>query len=89
MTLPRARESGRHRPVGPAARHGPLFVYGTQDPAVAERFRPGGPDSRVLWVPGGNHGADLADLSPADRTAAEDTPARWAGQEYFTHTLGT
>ena len=66
-----------------------LFVNGTQDPAVAEHFRPGGPDSRVLWVPGGNHGADLADLSPADRTAAEDMLVRWAGQEYFTHTLGT
>ncbi|MEU1570937.1 S28 family serine protease [Streptomyces collinus] len=66
-----------------------LFLYGTQDPSVAEHFRPGGPDSRVLWVPGGNHGADLADLSPADRTAAEDTLVRWAGQEYFTHTLGT
>lgn len=43
----------------------------------------------MLWAPGGNHGAGLADLSPADRTAAEDTLVRRAGQEYFTHTLGT
>ncbi|MEU6686457.1 hypothetical protein [Streptomyces sp. NPDC046832] len=57
-----------------------LFVNGTQDPAVAEHFRPGGPDSRLLWVRGGNHGADLADLSPADRAWAEDAVFRWAGQ---------
>ncbi|MGK5692617.1 S28 family serine protease [Streptomyces sp. URMC 128] len=66
-----------------------LFVYGTQDPSVAEHFRPGGADSRVLWVPGGNHGADIAGLSPADRASAEEALARWAGQEYFTQTLGT
>ncbi|MFF7894199.1 S28 family serine protease [Streptomyces sp. NPDC007907] len=58
-----------------------LFVNGTQDPAVAEHFRPGGPDSRLLWVRGGNHGADLADLSPTDRAWAQDTLARWAGQD--------
>ncbi|MEW2612418.1 S28 family serine protease [Streptomyces sp. NPDC047880] len=57
-----------------------LFVNGTQDPAVAEHFRPGGPDSRLLWVPGGNHGADLADLRPADRAWAEDALVRWAGR---------
>jgi hypothetical protein len=68
---------------------GLLFVYGTQDPAAAAPFRPGGPDSRALWVPGGNHGADIADLPPADRTAAEDTLRRWAGQEFLTQTLGT
>ncbi|MGW6543979.1 hypothetical protein ACWGBH_14155 [Streptomyces massasporeus] len=47
---------------------------------VAEHFHPGGPDSRVLWAPGGNHGAGLADLSPADRTWAQDALLRWAGQ---------
>ncbi|MEU0194057.1 S28 family serine protease [Streptomyces afghaniensis] len=57
-----------------------LFVYGTQDPSVAEHFHPGGADSRVLWVPGGNHGVDIADLSPADRACAEDALFRWAGQ---------
>ncbi|WP_033305993.1 S28 family serine protease [Streptomyces iakyrus] len=58
-----------------------LFVNGTRDPAVAEHFRPGGPGSRLLWAPGANHGADIADLSPADRASAEDTLVRWAGQE--------
>ncbi|GGW82975.1 S28 family serine protease [Streptomyces lomondensis] len=57
-----------------------LFVNGSQDPAVAEHFRPGGPDSRVLWVPGGNHNVDIADLSPADRASAQDALFRWAGQ---------
>ncbi|WP_328338127.1 aminopeptidase [Streptomyces violaceus] len=66
-----------------------LFVNGAQDPAVAEHFRPGGADSRLLWVPGGNHSVDIANLSPADRASAEDTLSRWVGQEYFTRTLGT
>jgi hypothetical protein len=66
-----------------------LFVNGTQDPSVAEHFRPGGPDARTLWVPGGNHSVAIADLSPADRASAEDALFRWVGQEYFTHTLGT
>ncbi|GGS45922.1 S28 family serine protease [Streptomyces violaceus] len=66
-----------------------LFVNGAQDPTVAEHFRPGGADSRLLWVPGGNHSVDIANLSPTDRASAEDTLFRWAGQEYFTQTLGT
>ncbi|MGX5209376.1 S28 family serine protease [Streptomyces violaceus] len=66
-----------------------LFVNGAQDPAVAEHFRPGGTDSRLLWVPGGNHSVDIANLSPTDRASAEDTLSRWVGQEYFTQTLGT
>ncbi|MFH8660625.1 S28 family serine protease [Streptomyces afghaniensis] len=57
-----------------------LFVYGTQDPSVAEHFHPGGADSRVLWAPGGNHGADIVDLSPADRASAQEALSRWAGQ---------
>ncbi|MDQ1020064.1 S28 family serine protease [Streptomyces afghaniensis] len=57
-----------------------LFVYGTQDPSVAEYFHPGGADSRVLWVPGGNHSVDIADLSPSDRAAAQEALSRWAGQ---------
>ncbi|MEV5549822.1 S28 family serine protease [Streptomyces sp. NPDC052309] len=62
-------------------RHGSrmLFVNGTQDPSVAEAFRPGGRDSRVLWVEGGNHGVDLADLAPADRADAVAALNRWAG----------
>ncbi|MGX1560744.1 S28 family serine protease [Streptomyces sp. NPDC055506] len=56
-----------------------LFVNGAQDPAVAEHFRPGGADSRLLWVPGGNHSVDIANLSPADRASAEAALFRWAG----------
>ncbi|MEG8275827.1 S28 family serine protease [Streptomyces sp. AHA2] len=54
-----------------------LFVYGTQDPVAAEHFVPGGPDARVLWVPGGNHGVDIADLPAADRASAEEALRRW------------
>ncbi|MFF7788841.1 S28 family serine protease [Streptomyces sp. NPDC007991] len=57
-----------------------LFVYGTQDPSVAEYFLPGGDDSHLLWVPGGNHGVDIADLSPAGRASAREALSRWAGQ---------
>ncbi|MET9757552.1 S28 family serine protease [Streptomyces sp. NPDC006372] len=64
-------------------RHGSrlLFVNGSQDPSVAEYFHPGGRDSRILWVPGGNHSVDIANLSPADRASAEAALHRWAGQE--------
>ena len=55
-----------------------LFVNGTMDPSVAEPFRPGGPDSRVLWVPGGNHHVTIGQLAPADRAAAVATLTRWA-----------
>ncbi|MFD5128363.1 S28 family serine protease [Streptomyces olindensis] len=57
-----------------------LFVNGAQDPSVAEHFRPGGADSRLLWVPGGNHSVGIADLSPADRAWAEGALHRWAGR---------
>lgn len=55
-----------------------LFVNGTMDPSLAEPFRPGGPDSRVLWVPGGNHHVRIEALAPADRAEARATLARWA-----------
>ncbi|MEU0389847.1 hypothetical protein [Streptomyces chartreusis] len=45
------------------------------------RAPPGVPLGRVLWVPGGNHGVDIANLSPADRAWAEEALSRWAGQE--------
>lgn len=63
-------------------RHGTrlLFVNGTADPSVAEPFHPGGRDSRTFWAPGANHGADLADLTPADRAQAERTLRRWAAR---------
>ncbi|WP_432173194.1 S28 family serine protease [Streptomyces sp. Tue6028] len=62
-------------------RHGTrlLFVNGTQDPSVAEAFRPGPRDSRVLWAPGGNHHATIAELSPADRAEATAALTRWTG----------
>ncbi|MER5942717.1 S28 family serine protease [Streptomyces sp. NPDC001928] len=56
-----------------------LFVNGTMDPAVAEPFRPGGPDSRVMWVPGGNHHVSIEGLAPADRAEARAMLVRWAG----------
>ncbi|MER5495131.1 S28 family serine protease [Streptomyces sp. NPDC002490] len=61
-------------------RHGErlLFVNGTRDPAVAEPFRPGPRDSRVLWAPDTNHRAALADLTPADRATATAMLTRWA-----------
>ncbi|WP_210586846.1 S28 family serine protease [Streptomyces sp. GESEQ-35] len=55
-----------------------LFVNGALDPAVAEPFRPGAHDSRVLWAPGTNHHVRLTDLSPADHAAAVATLRRWA-----------
>ncbi|MFF0227301.1 S28 family serine protease [Streptomyces sp. NPDC004629] len=63
-------------------RHGSrlLFVNGAQDPAVAEPFRPGHRDARILWAPEAHHGAVIADLRPADRTAAVDMLTRWAGR---------
>ncbi|MFI6488798.1 S28 family serine protease [Streptomyces sp. NPDC050564] len=56
-----------------------LFINGAQDPAVAESFHPGSPDSRVLWAPGTNHHATIAGLSSADRADAVATLTHWAG----------
>ncbi|WP_405925157.1 S28 family serine protease [Streptomyces sp. NBC_00035] len=55
-----------------------IFVNGTQDPSVAEPFRPGPRDARTLWVPGGNHHVTIADLAPADRMEAVTTLHRLA-----------
>jgi hypothetical protein len=55
-----------------------LFVNGAQDPSVAEAFRPGPRDSRVLWVPDGNHHVTIADLPSADRAEAVTALRRWA-----------
>ncbi|MFD3488665.1 S28 family serine protease [Streptomyces sp. NPDC058665] len=55
-----------------------LFVNGTQDPSVAEPFRPCRRDTRVLWVPGGNHHVTIANLSLADRAEAVTALRRWA-----------
>ncbi|GGK37026.1 tripeptidyl aminopeptidase [Pilimelia terevasa] len=57
-----------------------MFVNGQFDPWSAEPFRVGaGRDSFVYEVRGGNHGATVGALSPADRAAAQATLRRWAG----------
>jgi hypothetical protein len=56
-----------------------LFVYGSDDPWGAEPFHPSAKDSYTYTVPGGNHGSDIEQLQPADRTAATTTVLRWAG----------
>jgi hypothetical protein len=56
-----------------------LFVYGSDDPWGAEPFHPSAKDSYTYTVPGGNHGSDIEQLEPADRTTATTTVLRWAG----------
>ncbi|WP_108986711.1 S28 family serine protease [Streptomyces coelicoflavus] len=56
-----------------------LFVNGGRDPSVAEPFRPGARDSRVLWVPNANHHVTVGDLPDADRSDAVAMIRRWAG----------
>ena len=56
-----------------------LFVYGSNDPWGAEPFHPSGKDSYTYTAPGANHGANIAQLTPADAAAARATVQRWAG----------
>lgn len=56
-----------------------LFVYGSNDPWGAEQFHPSNKDSYTYTVAGGNHGSNIAQLSPSDRDAARATVQRWAG----------
>jgi hypothetical protein len=56
-----------------------LFVYGSDDPWGAEPFHPSDKDSYTYTAPGANHGANIAKLDPADKTAATATVLRWAG----------
>lgn len=58
-----------------------LYVYGENDPYGAERFRlgRGARDSHVFTVPGGNHGANVAGLVPAENATATAAILRWAG----------
>lgn len=56
-----------------------LFVYGSNDPWGAEPFHPSNKDSYTYTAPGANHGANIAQLTPADRAAARATVQRWAG----------
>lgn len=58
-----------------------LFVYGSDDPWGAERFRVGrhAHDSYVYTAPGMNHGADVAGLTPDQRDKATARILDWAG----------
>lgn len=56
-----------------------LFVYGSDDPWSAEQFHPSSKDSYTYTAPGANHGANIAQLTPADAAAAQATVRRWAG----------
>ncbi|AXB48499.1 S28 family serine protease [Amycolatopsis albispora] len=60
-----------------------LFVDGENDPWSAEPFRLGfgSRDSYRYVVPGGNHGAKIAQLPPSEAAAATATVRRWAGVE--------
>jgi hypothetical protein len=58
-----------------------LFVYGERDPWSAEPFElgPSSRDSYRYFVPGGNHGSQIAQLPPAQAAKATATIRRWAG----------
>ena len=56
-----------------------LFVYGSDDPWGAEPFHPSNKDSFTYTAPGANHGANIAKLNAADKSAATATVLRWAG----------
>ena len=58
-----------------------LFVYGENDPWSAEPFHlgQGTRDSYCYTAPGANHGANIAQLEPAEQAAATATVLRWAG----------
>ncbi|HYQ69282.1 S28 family serine protease [Actinophytocola sp.] len=56
-----------------------LFVYGSNDPWGAERFRPSNNDSFIYTAPGANHGANISRLTAPDAAAARATVLRWAG----------
>ncbi|MDX3849230.1 S28 family serine protease [Streptomyces sp. AK02-01A] len=58
-----------------------LFVYGQNDPWGAEPFRlgHGARDSYVYVVPGGNHGSNVAGLSPEQSAKATARILDWAG----------
>jgi hypothetical protein len=55
-----------------------LFVYGANDPWGAEQFYPSRKDSYSYTAPGANHGANIAQLVPGERTAATAALQRWA-----------
>jgi hypothetical protein len=63
-----------------------MLVYGENDPWSAGAFELGwAKDSFRYFVPGGNHGAGISILPDAEREAALETLARWAGVELAEH----
>lgn len=57
-----------------------LFIYGETDPWSAAAFDPGGAkDTYKFVMPGGNHGANIKGLMPADQTAALNALEAWTG----------
>ncbi len=58
-----------------------LFIYGENDPWGAEPFEAGfgTKDAYSYTVPGGNHGARIAQLPAAQAAEATNTVRRWAG----------
>ncbi len=57
-----------------------MFVYGGNDPWGSEPFRtsPWTRDSYWYEVPGGNHGSNIAALTPAEQLTATAALQRWA-----------
>ena len=58
-----------------------LFVYGGADPWGSEPFQLSPLTRDSLWyeVPGGNHGSNIAALTPAQQVTATAAVQRWAG----------
>jgi hypothetical protein len=57
-----------------------IFVYGGDDPWTGGAFELGqAVDSLSVVAAGKNHGADIVDLSPADRDAVLDLMEAWTG----------
>ncbi|MFD7501137.1 S28 family serine protease [Streptomyces sp. NPDC059850] len=82
--IPMRFKAGAMRDVDRWVRHDAkrmLFVYGENDPWGAEPFRPGkgARDSYVYTAPGGNHGANIAQLTPAEKAKATAAVQKWAG----------
>jgi hypothetical protein len=57
-----------------------MFIYGEDDPWSGGAFDiTGAEDSYRFIVPGGNHGALIADLPEPDRTQALEALGGWSG----------
>lgn len=57
-----------------------LFIYGEHDPWSAGAFELGAAeDAHKLFVPAGNHGADIAGLAEPDRALAHARLEAWTG----------